>query len=63
MLEKLIINSELNYFRCIYRENVMPEISRFYGIIIYIDLHKDELMANWMRLTNYESPERIEPLA
>lgn len=29
----------------------------------WLDLHKDELMANWMRLTNYESPERIEPLA
>ena len=84
----------------------MPEISRFYGIIIYmymsehnpshfhvwyedykaiititdgvvtgslprralnlvyewLDLHKDELLDNWRRLSNYESPMKIEPL-
>lgn len=84
----------------------MLEISRFYGIIIYmyiddhnpphfhvwyenykaiitlqdgivtgsfprralklvyewLDLHKDELMSNWERLTNSEKPEKIEPL-
>ena len=77
---------------------IMPEISRFYGIIIYmyidvwyddykaiisiedgvvtgslprralklvyewLDLHKDELMKNWERLSNSESAEKIEPL-
>ena len=84
----------------------MPEISRFYGIIIYmymnehnppnfhvwyedykaiitiadgiitgslprralnlvyewLDLHKDELLDNWMRLSNCEAPVKIEPL-
>lgn len=84
----------------------MPEISRFYGIIIYmymnehnpphfhvwyedykaiitihdgiitgslprralnlvyewLDLHKDELLENWRRLSNYESPIKIDPL-
>lgn len=84
----------------------MPEISRFYGIIIYmymnehnpphfhvwyedykaiitikdgiitgslprralnlvyewLDLHQDELLENWRRLSNYESPVRIDPL-
>ncbi|MBC8602960.1 DUF4160 domain-containing protein [Parabacteroides acidifaciens] len=84
----------------------MPEISRFYGIVIYmyinehnpphfhiwyeeykaiitikdgiitgclprraltlvyewLDLHKDELLANWERLCNYEAPLKIEPL-
>lgn len=84
----------------------MPEISRFYGIIIYmymnehnpphfhvwyeqykaiitikdgiitgslprralnlvyewLDLHKEELFENWIRLTKYESPVKIEPL-
>ena len=84
----------------------MPEISRFYGIIIYmymnehnpphfhvwyeeykaiitindgvitgslprralsmvydwLDLHKDELLANWERLKEQESPVKIEPL-
>ena len=27
-----------------------------------LDLHKDELMSNWERLTNSEKPEKIEPL-
>ena len=84
----------------------MPEVSRFYGIVIYmylddhnpplfhvwydeykaiitirdgiitgqlprralalvyawLDLHQDELMANWERLANMESPMKIEPL-
>lgn len=84
----------------------MPEISRFYGIIIYmymnehnpphfhvwyedykaiitikdgiitgslprralnlvyewLDLHQDELLDNWKRLSNFESPVRIDPL-
>lgn len=84
----------------------MPEISRFYGIIIYmymnehdpphfhvwyeqykaiitikdgiitgslprhalnlvyewLDLHKEELLENWTRLTKFESPIKIEPL-
>ena len=84
----------------------MPEISRFYGIIIYmymsehnpphfhvwyenykaiitikdgiitgslprralnlvyewLDIHKDELLANWNRLANFETPQKIEPL-
>ena len=84
----------------------MPEISRFYGIIIYmymnehnpphfhvwyeeykaiitindgvitgslprralnmvydwLDLHKEELLANWERLKELESPIKIEPL-
>ena len=84
----------------------MPEISRFYGIIIYmymsehnpphfhvwyedykaiitikdgiitgslprralslvyewLDLHKEELLDNWMRLKNYEAPVKIDPL-
>ena len=84
----------------------MPEISRFYGIIIYmymsehnpphfhvwyenykaiitikdgiitgslprralnlvyewLDIHKDELLENWDRLANFETPQKIEPL-
>ena len=84
----------------------MPEMCRFYGIIIYmymnehnpphfhvwyedykaiitikdgiitgslprralslvyewLDLHQDELLENWRRLSNYESPVRIDPL-
>ena len=28
----------------------------------WLDLHKDELMSNWERLTNSEKPEKIEPL-
>ena len=84
----------------------MPEISRFYGIIIYmymsehnpphfhvwyenfkaiitikdgiitgslprralnlvyewLDIHKDELLDNWNRLANFETPQKIEPL-
>lgn len=84
----------------------MPEISKFYGLVIYmyindhnpphfhviygeyeasiniedglvngtlprralkmvfewLDLHKDELMENWKRLSNYDSLIKIEPL-
>ena len=84
----------------------MPEISRFYGIIIYmymsehnpphfhvwyenykaiitikdgiitgrlprralnlvyewLDIHKEELLENWNRLANFETPQKIEPL-
>ena len=84
----------------------MPEISRFYVIIIYmymsehnpphfhvwyenykaiitikdgiitgslprralnlvyewLDIHKDELLENWNRLANFETPQKIEPL-
>ncbi|MCQ2073177.1 MAG: hypothetical protein MJY96_08665 [Bacteroidaceae bacterium] len=28
----------------------------------WLDLHKDELMANWKRLQNSEAPLRIIPL-
>lgn len=28
----------------------------------WLDLHQDELLDNWRRLTNYESPVKIEPL-
>ena len=28
----------------------------------WLDLHKDELLDNWRRLSNYESPMKIEPL-
>ena len=53
----------------------MPEISRFYGIITgslprralnlvyeWLDIHKDELLKNWNRLANVETPQKIEPL-
>ena len=84
----------------------MTEMSRFYGIIIYmymsehnpphfhvwyenykaiitikdgiitgslprralnlvyewLDIHKDELLENWNRLANFETPQKIEPL-
>ena len=53
----------------------MPEISRFYGIITgslprralnlvyeWLDIHKDELLDNWNRLANFETPQKIEPL-
>ena len=53
----------------------MPEISRFYGIITgslprralnlvyeWLDIHKDELLENWNRLANFETPKKIEPL-
>lgn len=28
----------------------------------WLDGHKDELLDNWQRLSNYESPLKIEPL-
>ena len=28
----------------------------------WLDLHQDELLENWSRLSNYESPVRIDPL-
>lgn len=28
----------------------------------WLDLHKDELLENWNRLSNFESPKRIDPL-
>lgn len=28
----------------------------------WLDLHKDELLDNWRRLTNYEPPIKIDPL-
>ena len=28
----------------------------------WLDLHQDELLENWRRLSNYESPVRIDPL-
>jgi len=51
----------------------MPEICRFYGIIItprralnlvyeWLDQHKDELMANWHRMENGETLATINPL-
>ena len=87
-------------------KDIMPEISKFYGIIIYmyiddhnpphfhvwydeyqaevtikdgivrgemprralrlvyewLDLHRDELMENWERLSNSEAAKKIEPL-
>ena len=43
----------------------MPEICRFYGINLvfdWLDLHKDELMANWQRMENGETLATINPL-
>ena len=28
----------------------------------WLDLHKDELLQNWIRLQQFESPVKIEPL-
>ena len=28
----------------------------------WLDLHQDELLDNWRRLSNFESPVRIDPL-
>lgn len=28
----------------------------------WLDLHKEELLDNWMRLKNYEAPVKIDPL-
>ena len=28
----------------------------------WLDIHKDELLDNWNRLANYETPLKIEPL-
>ena len=28
----------------------------------WLDLHRDELMENWVRLSNSEAPKKIEPL-
>lgn len=28
----------------------------------WLDLHKDELLANWERLAKFEAPKKIEPL-
>lgn len=99
--QKFCIFANVNYKR-----SIMPEISKFYGIIIYmyiddhnpphfhvwyddyeaeitikdgivtgslprralrlvyewLDLHRDELMENWERLTNSEPAKKIEPL-
>ena len=94
-------------YLCIWKIRLpMPEISKFYGILIYmyvddhnpphfhvwynnykaivfikdglvkgilprrvlslvyewLDLHKEELMENWRRLSNSEAAEKIEPL-
>ena len=46
----------------------MPEISSFYGIVIYMYMsehnppHQDELLANWERLGKSEAPMKITPL-
>ena len=40
----------------------MPEISSFYGIVIYMYQHQDELLANWERLGKSEAPVKITPL-
>ncbi len=47
----------------------MPEIPRFYGIIIainliyeWMDLHKDELLENWRLIEQRKSLNKIEPL-
>ena len=37
----------------------MPEISSFYE---WLDLHKDELMDNWQRLSESKAPVKISPL-
>ncbi len=96
----------LNLQRVNYKISNMPEISKFYGIIIYmyiddhnpphfhvwydeyqaevtikdgivrgemprralrlvyewLDLHRDELMENWERLSNSEAAKKIDPL-
>ena len=28
----------------------------------WLDIHKDELLDNWNRLANFETPQKIEPL-
>ena len=28
----------------------------------WLDIHKDELLENWTRLANFETPQKIEPL-
>ena len=100
--EKFRIFADIN----IQNEKIMPEISKFYGIIIYmyiddhnpphfhvwyddyeaeitikdgivtgslprralrlvyewLDLHRDELMENWERLSNSEAAKKIDPL-
>ena len=28
----------------------------------WLDIHKDELLENWNRLANFETPQKIEPL-
>ncbi len=53
----------------------MPTISMFYGILAgtipnrqlrliqaWVELHQDELFANWELVTNGEEPFRIAPL-
>jgi hypothetical protein len=32
------------------------------NVFCWMDLHKDELMANWMRLQNGEEVQKINPL-
>ena len=46
----------------------MPVISMFYGIIVsllveaWIEIHRDELMADWELAANGQQPYKIEPL-
>ena len=46
----------------------MPEIARFFGVIIrmyveaWAELHQDELLANWERLQAGRAPNKIAPL-
>lgn len=40
----------------------MPVISMFYGMQAWVEIHQDELMADWMLAVSGQSIFKIEPL-
>lgn len=40
----------------------MPEISKFFGINEWMDLHEDEILSRWEKAQKGEKIDRIEPL-
>ena len=40
----------------------MPQLSDFYGLIIWIDIHADELMGAWSLVLKHLHPTKIRGL-
>jgi hypothetical protein len=51
-----------SWYTCKSWRFTMPVLSLFYGIIVRMEIHRDDLAANWELLSGGEQYFKIEPL-